>query len=70
VSVSNNNGDGEGVEIEEADDGNVLLVVRRSSFIGVQQEALKVEQEDAGFGQLHIRNSQIDELELEGVDEI
>ncbi len=70
VTTSNNNGSKEGIELEEADDGDVNLSVLDSLLIGGDDEELKVVQEDQGAGRLQIRRSNIEVLDLEGVSVI
>jgi len=71
LTLADNNGSKEGVEIEEEGKGNVGVTVIDSNFIGGNNdEALKVEQVDDGKGTLKIRRSKIDRLDLVGVDQI
>ena len=70
ITTVNNNGSREGIELEEADNGDVRVNVVNSTLIGGEDEALKVEQEDDGEGMLKIRRSSISALDLEGVTEL
>jgi len=68
ISISNNNDGDEGIELEEANAGDVRVRVVKSTLIG-SDEALKVEQDDEGEGILIIRDSNIDVLDLEGINQ-
>jgi hypothetical protein len=64
VTLLNNNGSKEDIEIEEADDGNV-----RASIISSTIDEVKVEEDGTGFGILKIRSSNIaEELDLDDVE--
>ncbi|NVJ66972.1 MAG: hypothetical protein HWE16_10820 [Gammaproteobacteria bacterium] len=70
IFTFDNNGSKEGIELEEADNGNVDVKVVKSLMIGGDDELLKIEQEDAGKGKVKVRKSTIGGLDLENVEQI
>ena len=68
VSVDNN-GNSDGVEIEEENDGNLVVDVNKSNMIGDSNEELKLEQMDAGTGTVKLKKSTV-VLDLDGVTEL
>ena len=59
----------QGIELEEADEGNVKVFVNNSNMIGGNNEELKLEQQDSGSGSVFIKNSALT-LDLDGVNEL
>jgi hypothetical protein len=69
VTTVDNNGSKEGIELEEADAGDVEVLVRKSNMIGAGDEELKLEQDDAGTGSVSVFNSSV-VLDLDNVTEL
>ncbi len=64
-----NNGDSEGIEIEEENEGKVTVFANKVNMIGDLDEQLKIEQIDGGIGTVRVKNSVV-VLDLDGVEEL
>jgi len=69
ITTAYNNSDREGIELEEADEGDLIVTVLGANMIGNIDEQLKLEQDGDGEGFVEIIDSVVD-MNLDGVNKL
>ena len=69
ITTAYNNSDREGIELEEADEGDLIVTVLGANMIGNIDEQLKLEQDGDGEGFVEIIDSVVD-INLDGVNKL